>query len=1179
MHGGVTKRTVVVAAMAALGLSAAEGRSQLASSGPSAVGVFKDGAFPTSRPMSPETSTWQVVKAFPALSFPDTTVIAANPNDDRLYIGSRSGAVWSTPGAPDAAASELRLFLDARDRTAVVWDAGFLGLAFHPMFGVSGQAGSRYVFVYYTSPCPIDMLDPTRIDLLGCDPEYPRQSTTGFFNTYNRLSRFELSEGQAEIDPESERVLISIRLYNGSHRGGGLVFGDDGYLYLSIGDQFRYTTAQDIAGDFEGGVMRLDVNVVESPQGFSCPPGSHLPRRRLQDVTLNLDEVTGQFYCIPDDNPFLDEAGTVFEEHFTLGNRAPHRLTKDPITGRLWSGEIGENTREEINVIESGNNYGWPFREGTSIGVRPEPQSYIGRLTEPVVDFARSEAHAIIGGYVYRGAKFPELIGHYLAGDHVTNNLFSIAYDEATRLGTKQRIGTFLPGSLGTWGQDNAGELFMGSVGSAGDVFTLARVGEPIADPPALLSALGVFDDLASLDFNDACLPYELNQPFWSDGASKRRCVFLPNDGAFDEPMERVKVLQGGDLQFPVGTVFVKHFELPLDARQPSLTRRLETRFLVNTGDAGYYGLTYRWRDDGSDADLLTGADSAQLTTYDAAGTPHAQTWDFPSREQCATCHSRGAGGALGLRAYNLNRGVTLSEGVTGNQLATWNGLGIFTPAYDEASLANAPRTSAQGDVRAPLEARARSYLDANCSYCHRPETGNRARMDLRFTTELTATGTIWAGVSKSFGIENTHIITPGDAASSLLYWRASLVGEDAMPPLGKRVVDEAGVSLLAAWIDRLRPDLPRNGLRYAYYELSSPNKLPAFASLTPAATGEAASFDVSVSRRSDNFALVFSGYLEVEQAGAHAFFTTSDDGSQLFIDGQLIVDNDGLHGPLEKTGQVVLQAGFHAITVSMFDATGGEMLSVAWQPPGKPKTALSPGLLYPEVPEIIVNSAPFLGGLLDRSSKVNQTVELQLDAADAEGDPIYFDAAGLPPGLTLDHDTGLVAGTLPSSAAGAYAVTVSVSDGPEIDVGSFTWRVEGAGGIGGGGTGGGGTSGGGTGEAGSAGETGGADGGLGEAGAESAGGADAGGAPNAMGGTPFEPAAGAPSSAGAPEGGGASQAGASSGGADPVPNDDGCGCRVGSQSSTSPVSALLALALLGALRRRRGIGVGRRAH
>lgn len=84
MHGGVTKRTVVVAAMAALGLSAAEGRSQLASSGPSAVGVFKDGAFPTSRPMSPETSTWQVVKAFPALSFPDTTVIAANPNDDRL---------------------------------------------------------------------------------------------------------------------------------------------------------------------------------------------------------------------------------------------------------------------------------------------------------------------------------------------------------------------------------------------------------------------------------------------------------------------------------------------------------------------------------------------------------------------------------------------------------------------------------------------------------------------------------------------------------------------------------------------------------------------------------------------------------------------------------------------------------------------------------------------------------------------------------------------------------------------------------------------------------------------------------------------------------------------------------------------------------------------------------------
>src|SRR5690606_33170102 len=156
--------------------------------------------------------------------------------------------------------------------------------------------------------------------------------------------------------------MLNIRLYNGSHRGGGLVFGKDGYLYLTIGDQFKYTPAQDIFTNLEGGTHRLAVDVTEPGDGsWTCPENSHLPVRRVQDISDNPEEMSGRLYCIPDDNPFVDAAGDRFEEYFTLGHRNPHRLALDRVTGDLWSGEVGEDLREEVNVLVKGGNYGWPF--------------------------------------------------------------------------------------------------------------------------------------------------------------------------------------------------------------------------------------------------------------------------------------------------------------------------------------------------------------------------------------------------------------------------------------------------------------------------------------------------------------------------------------------------------------------------------------------------------------------------------------------------------------------------------------------------------------------------------------------------------------------------------------------------------------------------------------------------
>jgi len=480
------------------------------------VAPFLDGVLPPRTPSWPGSASWEVVEAFPQLELTDTLVISANPSDDRIYVGSREGLVVSFQNDP--AADSTTTFLDLRDRVAVVWDGGFLGLVFHPEFGATGSPHARTFFVYYSSHCPID--DAGAVDLGACDGGYPKAYTDGFFDTYLRLSRFEVFDGSAVGNPNSEQVLFNLRLYNGSHRGGGLAFRNDGYLYVTVGDQFRYDTAQDIVDTLEGGILRLAVDVTENGDGgWDCPAGSHLPVRTFGTS----DETSGRHYCIPDDNPWLDASGGHFEEYCSIGHRNPHRLARDPLTDRLWSGEVGESTREEINVIECGRNYGWPFREGMIEGPRDAPATILGELTDPVIDFTRDEANAIIGGYVYRGARFPELYGRYLAGDYVTNQVWAITLDENTMTATKDYLANFGPGNLATWGQDNQGEVFLGDVASTGPLFTLGRIGDPVPDAPSLLSEVGAFSDLRSAIPSGYWVPYGLEQPFWSDGALKTR--------------------------------------------------------------------------------------------------------------------------------------------------------------------------------------------------------------------------------------------------------------------------------------------------------------------------------------------------------------------------------------------------------------------------------------------------------------------------------------------------------------------------------------------------------------------------------------------------------------------------------------------------------------------------------
>jgi hypothetical protein len=142
-----------------------------------------------------------------------------------------------------------------------------------------------------------------------------------------------------------------------------------------------------------------------------------------------------------------------------------------------------------------------------------------------------------------------------------------------------------------------------------------------------------------------------------------------------------------------------------------------------------------------------------------------------------------------------------------------------------------------------------------------------------------------------------------------------------------------------------------RPGIAYACYEAVLEDDLAAYDKAEPKTRGVTPKIDVSVRTRDDQFSLRFDGILRVPQEGEYVFYTTSDDGSRLYLDGQLVVDNGGLHGPEEKSGTVRLSAGGHRITVTFFEQGGGEVVTAAWQGPGLAKQEIPPEALF-HVPE-----------------------------------------------------------------------------------------------------------------------------------------------------------------------------------------------------------------------------------
>jgi hypothetical protein len=280
------------------------------------------------------------------------------------------------------------------------------------------------------------------------------------------------------------------------------------------------------------------------------------------------------------------------------------------------------------------------------------------------------------------------------------------------------------------------------------------------------LSETGLFADVQTLTPASDLRPYDINVSFWSDGAEKKRWVRLP-------PREKIHYSTLQQWAFPVGTLFVKHFERPTE--QP-----IETRVLRFSG-INVFGASYRWRKDRRDADLL----ATNCLTDDQ--------WYFPSAEDCRTCHNATAGFILGLNTRQINRAA---PGSAENQLLAWSNAGLFDRELNSSEIAEAERLST-----GTRESAIRAYLDVNCALCHRPG-GTVSYFDARYASAIERL--IDAPVLFNQGIDDARVISPHDPWRSILLLRLNTMDGLRMPPLAHQQVDTNAVVLFADWVQSL---------------------------------------------------------------------------------------------------------------------------------------------------------------------------------------------------------------------------------------------------------------------------------------------------------------------------------------------------------------------------------------
>ena len=483
-------------------------------------------------------------------------------------------------------------------------EEGLLGLAFHPKFKENGQ-----FFVQYSTK------------------EVP-------FTTI--LSRFRVSSDDPNrADPASEVEVITWPA--GGHNGGCLAFGPDGMLYISTGDggdhfpEDFHKTGQDVT-DLRASILRIDVD----------------------------HPAPGRGYSIPADNPFVHVPGAR-GELYSFGHRNPWKMSFDRGSGELWAGDVGLEVWELVCRVKPGDNYGWILVEASNPIHRDWPQGP-APIVKPWCEVPHTAGASITGGIVYRGTKFPELVGRYVFGDWVTRRVWSIA---ATGDGPGPLVDLVPPTiRVIAFAEDRDGELFILDYddGSIHELMPSDAVAET-GTFPEKLSETGLFTDTAKHEPMPGVTPFEIAAEAWADHATSQRIIGLPGTGAVKLHPTKAPVagsMFSTKLAYPPGTVLAKTFALEMTAGDPASERKLETQLLHFDG-RHWRGYSYAWNEAGTDAARLT--PSPRRFKTPGSRSPRCQSRPGPTSGRSAPAtsssppvSSRGSTGIFSMWAGSVPR-------------------------------------------------------------------------------------------------------------------------------------------------------------------------------------------------------------------------------------------------------------------------------------------------------------------------------------------------------------------------------------------------------------------------------------------------------------------------------------------------------------------------------------------
>ncbi|MBI3749256.1 MAG: PQQ-dependent sugar dehydrogenase [Chloroflexi bacterium] len=340
-------------------------------------------------------------------------VADAGDGSGRLFVVEQTGAIRIIKAGKVLPAP----FLDLGASVSGGNEQGLLGLAFHPAYRSNGK-----LYVSYTDRAGTSIIREYRVS----------------------------SSNPDRVDGASGRTLLRLRQPYANHNGGNIVFGPDGYLYIGFGDGGSAgdpgNRAQDL-GTLLGKLLRIDV-----------------------------DRRTGTLpYGIPGSNPFVGRAG--LDQIWAYGLRNPWRWSFDRATGDLWIGDVGQDTWEEVDRAPAthgrnagrGLNFGWRTMEASHCYAPPSGCSRTGK-TPPLTEYRHANGRcSITGGFVYRGAKYPDLVGAYLFADYCSGEIWYV--DRGAARGSAPRLALDTDALITSFGQDRAGELYL--TDGSGSVYRL----------------------------------------------------------------------------------------------------------------------------------------------------------------------------------------------------------------------------------------------------------------------------------------------------------------------------------------------------------------------------------------------------------------------------------------------------------------------------------------------------------------------------------------------------------------------------------------------------------------------------------------------------------------------------------------------------------------------------------